>query len=82
MLINKFSNLLNNKSGKYMISIIIGLGIASLFRKVCDDYNCIVYKGVVYDEVKDNTYEYNSTCYKYDVKPVTCNSKKKIFNFA
>lgn len=82
MLINKFNNLLNSKSGKYMISIIIGLGIASLFRKVCDDYNCIVYKGITYDEVKDNVYEFNSNCYKYNIHPVTCNKNKKIVEFA
>ncbi len=85
MLINKFSNLLKSDGGKYIISAILGLGLASLFRKVCDDnyYNCVVYHGSDYDEeIKDKTFKYNDKCYKYEIQPVSCNKNKKIVSFA
>ena len=31
----------HTKTGKTIMSIILGLGFASLFRKVCKEYNCI-----------------------------------------
>ena len=36
---------LSNDKGKIIISIIWGLGLAALFRKVCKGRNCIVIKG-------------------------------------
>ena len=83
MFINKFSNLLKSNTGKYMISIILGLGLASLFRKICDDYNCVVYRGLNYDdEIKDKSSKYNNSCYKYTINPVTCDKNQKIVEFA
>lgn len=84
MFINKLSNLFKTKSGKYLISAILGLGLASLFRKVCDDdSNCVIYKGTNYDEdIKGKQFEHNDICYKYEIHPVTCDDKKKIVSFA
>ena len=83
MLMNKFSNLLKSDGGKYIISAILGLGVASLFRKVCNDYNCIVYRGANYeDEINDKTFKHNDKCYKYSIQPVTCDDKFKIVDFA
>jgi hypothetical protein len=82
MFISKFSNLLKSDSGKYMISAILGLGLASLFRKICDDNNCVVYRGSTTEEVVDKTFNHNDKCYQYDIKPVTCDKKKKIVQFA
>tara|TARA_B110000305_G_C19465899_1_gene658023 strand:- start:11931 stop:12182 length:252 start_codon:yes stop_codon:yes gene_type:complete len=83
MLVNKFSNLLKSKAGKYVISAILGLGLASLFRKVCDDYNCVIYRGSNYeDDIKGKIFKHNDSCYKYSIQPVTCNEKVKIVEFA
>ena len=85
MFINKFSNLLKSNGGKFLISIILGLGLASLFRKVCDDdyYNCVVYNGSDYEkEIKDKKFKHDGKCYKYDIEAVSCDDKKKIVNFA
>ena len=38
--------------GRYAISIILGLGLASLFRKVCNERNCLVFKGPPIKEFK------------------------------
>ncbi len=35
------SKFFHTTTGKYLMSIILGLGLASLFRKVCKDKNCL-----------------------------------------
>ena len=44
---------------KLIVSIILGLGIASLFKKVCEGRNCIIIKGPSINEVESNTYKFN-----------------------
>ena len=33
--------------GRIIISILLGLGLATLFRKVCNDRNCLVFKAPI-----------------------------------
>ena len=55
--------LLNSDLGINMISIILGLGLATLFRKVCTDKNCITFNGPVISEIDGKTYKYGEKCY-------------------
>ena len=50
MHLNRF---FESQTGKYMFSIILGIGLASLFRKVCKDKNCIVLKPPPLDEIQN-----------------------------
>lgn len=81
MLTLRLGKLLNSPAGKIMISILLGLGLASLFRKVCDDYNCVVYKGTPNDDVKNKVFKFDDKCYKYDITPITCDQSKEHFSF-
>ena len=62
--------------GKSIISIIIGLGIAALFRKVCNDRSCIIIKGPPIQNVVNNIYSFDGKCYKYKTKKTSCKNKK------
>jgi hypothetical protein len=66
--------------GKIIVSILLGIGLASLFRKVCNDKNCIVFKGPVIGDIKDKTFQYGEKCYKYTTVPSKCDSTKKIID--
>jgi hypothetical protein len=35
--------LIYSEVGKYVMSILLGLGLATLFRKVCNDRSCLVF---------------------------------------
>lgn len=70
--------LLNSEPGKMVISIILGLGLASLFRKVCTDKNCITFNGYVLSDIEDKVYRFDEYCYKYKAKPEKCDEKKKV----
>ena len=45
--------LFTTEMGKIAISIILGLGLASLFRRVCTSKNCIQFEGPVLSEFED-----------------------------
>ena len=66
--------LLYTNNGKYAISFILGIGLASLFRKVCNDRNCLIFKGPPLEDVKKNVYNYNDKCYTFKEKMVKCNN--------
>jgi hypothetical protein len=72
-----FSRLLHTKIGVNMISVILGLGLATLFRKACTGKNCIVFQGPPIDELHDSVYRYNNACWKFMEEPVKCDKKKK-----
>jgi len=75
------SRLLNSKYSKYILSFIIGLGLATLFRRVCDKKNCIDFKAPPVEEIKDKEYKYDNRCYSFKHTAVKCDHSKKIIHF-
>jgi len=65
-------NFFNTKQGRIIISIIWGLGLACLFRKVCVGRNCIVYTAPNPNSIVNNIYKHNSKCFKYGIETVKC----------
>lgn len=70
------SKLVRSKAGKIVISVILGLGLASLFRKNCSEKNCLVFVPPEIDELKGNIYGYNNKCYKYQENARSCGKSK------
>ena len=68
--------------GKYVISIILGLGIATLFRKVCKDRECLVFHAADHKKIKNQIFEFDGKCYEFNEKAERCNKNKKILDFA
>lgn len=73
-----FRKLLHTDVGKNLISVILGIGLASLFQKVCNEKNCLIFNGPVIHEVDGKIFEYDGNCYKYDVSTVSCDTTKRI----
>jgi len=73
-----FKRLLNTEIGRTMISILLGLGLATLFRKVCNDKDCITFSGPVISEIDGKIYRHGDTCVKYSSVSTKCDSKKQI----
>ena len=49
----------HTETGKIMMSILLGFGLASLFRKVCKDKNCLTFQAPPLDDFKDKIYKSN-----------------------
>jgi hypothetical protein len=72
--------LITSPFGKIILSILLGLGLASLFRKVCNDKNCIVFNGPIISDIDSKIYKHGDKCYKYTTSPDKCDTTKKIVN--
>ena len=57
--------LLNNEYGRIIISIILGLGLATLFRRACSDGKCIEFNGPIISQIDGKIYKYDSGYYRH-----------------
>lgn len=71
---------LHTETGKKIISIILGLGLATLFRKACHDRTCLEFKAVTKKDIQNKIYKFNNKCYSFKEKSVSCNANKKILS--
>ena len=76
----ELKRLLKTEFGSKLLSIILGLGLATLFRKVCKGRNCMIFKGPPIEEVKETTYKKNDKCYRFVYENVDCDTNKSIIN--
>jgi hypothetical protein len=76
------SKFVHSESGKLLMSIILGLGLATLFRASCKGKNCILYYAPPLKEIKDKIYKINNKCYKYEFNSAKCDKTKQIVEFA
>lgn len=75
-----FKRLLNTWLGRFFISVLLGLGIATLFKKACNDKSCIVFNGPILSELDDKIYQYGEKCYTYTTTPNKCDNNKHIID--
>jgi len=70
-----FDRLLHTDTGQIFISIILGFGLAALFRRVCRGNGCILIQAPPMDEVIQNTYTIDGDCFRYVPVPTKCVEK-------
>jgi hypothetical protein len=76
-----FSKLVASDTGRIVISIILGIGLATLFKKACNDRNCLVFKSPAIADVKDKVFQHGSQCVTFNEKSIECNTKKQQIEF-
>jgi hypothetical protein len=74
--------LVHTQTGKYVLSVILGLGLASLFRTVCKGKNCIAFNAPPIEEIKDKVFKYDNKCYKYEPTQRKCDKSMRIVAFS
>ena len=77
-----FKRLLYSDIGKYIISILLGLGLATLFRKSCTKRSCFVFEAPSLKELDSKIYGFDDKCYKFKSKSKKCDSTKKTVEIA
>lgn len=65
-----------------VISIILGFGLATLFRKNCKKRQCLVFKGPHQNKIIEKSFKIDGNCYKFKPENTTCNTSRKIIPFA
>ena len=71
----------HSERGKIIMSILLGFGLASLFRKVCKDNNCLTFYAPPLDDFKDKIYKNNGKCVKYVPVATKCTLNAKVITF-
>jgi hypothetical protein len=71
----------HTETGKIIMSILLGFGLASLFRKVCKDRNCLLFHAPPLADFKDKIYKSNGKCVKYNSVPTKCSINAKTISF-
>jgi len=71
----------HSERGKILMSILLGLGLASLFRKVCKAHNCLTFYAPPLDDLKDKIYKNNGKCIKYVPVATKCTINAKTITF-
>ena len=64
--------ILENKIGQILLSMVLGLGLAAIFRKVCSGNNCIVVQSPNLQDIKKYYYKIDEDCYRYEPYATKC----------
>lgn len=74
------NRLLHTENGKTFMSILLGLGLAALFRASCKDNSCIVFRHPDVKNISNKTYKSGNKCYNYSLEQEKCNLAKTILD--
>lgn len=69
-----FSDKVDTKLGRIIISVIWGLGLAALFRSACKGRRCIVLMGPPPSEIEGQLYKFDGKCYRFSSETTKCDA--------
>jgi hypothetical protein len=70
-------DLLNTPIGQILISVILGLGLATVFKKICKGQNCIVIQSPDIKEIEKYYYKVDDNCFKYTPYVTQCSENSQ-----
>jgi len=71
------SKFLKTETGKIIMSILLGFGLATIFRKICKGDNCVIFYAPPLDEIENKIFKQDGKCYQYNLVSTKCNTSKK-----
>jgi hypothetical protein len=76
----KIEKFFKTETGNKLFSILLGLGVAGLFKMSCDSRSCLVLKGPEFKE-DDKRVKYNGKCYDVKEEMLDCkaNTREKLY---
>lgn len=85
MINNIVKNILHTSMGKIILSILLGLGLSTIFRQVCNSKDCYKFIGPKHNELRDKIFASDTTktkCYSLVEENIPCGSKSKTLDYA
>jgi hypothetical protein len=79
MYLDKF---VHTQTGKIIMSILLGIGLATFFRAACKGSQCRVISSPPIEEIEDKTYKFNDKCYTFEKNPISCTNNKNTVKIA
>ena len=72
----KVVQFLNSDEGVLFTSIVLGLGLATMFRLSCNGAKCVEIRAPDLSTLRRNVYEMDGTCYKYTPAATRCPARE------
>jgi hypothetical protein len=85
MIKNVVKNLMYTNMGKIILSVLLGLGFATLFRQICNSKDCYRFIGPQHNALRDKIFATDSDktqCYTLVEENIQCGSKSKTLDFS
>jgi hypothetical protein len=79
MYLDKF---VHSNTGRVIMSIILGIGLATFFRAVCKGKKCRIIAAPPIEDIEDQTYKFDNKCYTFEKVPMNCTNNKKTVKIA
>ena len=70
------------EGGRLLMSVILGVGLATLFKVSCKDKNCLLMRAPPLEQLKDKIYKVDDKCYKFKPTQTKCSVTTENFEFA
>jgi len=70
--------LLDNKTGQIILSVILGIGLAVIFGGACSGRNCYIIKGPNPSVIKNKVYQFDKQCYQFNPNVASCKKNNNI----
>lgn len=61
-----------------LVSLLLGFGLAALFRPLCKGPECVVLRGPPVNKIRGSVYQFGSKCVEFNTKPVECPKQGEI----
>ena len=71
----------HTETGKIIMSILLGFGLASLFRIVCKDKDCLIFYAPPLEKIKDKIYNTCPNVIRFIEEPKNKNKYVYLINF-
>lgn len=72
ILMSAFIEMMKSKTGRIVLSIIWGFGLAMIFQRVCKNRKCIMYEGPHPADIQGKVFRFGGSCYRYNVRQAKC----------
>jgi len=69
--------LLENRTGQVILSVILGMGLSIIFSRACIGRNCIIIRGPNPAVIDNKIYHFNNECYTFRPNIISCDKDKK-----
>lgn len=78
----KFQEFYTSEIGKYILSALLGLGLASFFRSTCEDSSCTKYIAPKELDVQNISFGFDDKCFKFQrVNNISCAGRQQSASF-
>lgn len=74
MYLDKF---VHSYTGKIVMSVLLGIGLATFFRAVCKGKRCRIMSAPPIKELDGQTYKFDDKCYKMEKNAINCTNNKR-----